>query len=75
MSLALSGVPGEACHRKLARLKQLTDGQVFIPQQQVESLERCILGREESWAPWCMKTEDCGRRQKEYERGGEDDVD
>lgn len=70
MSLALSGVPGEAWQRKVAWLKQLTDGQVFVAQRQVESLERCILGREESWAPWCMKAADCGRRQKEYERGG-----
>lgn len=75
MSLALSGVPGEAWHRKVARLKQLTDGQVFIALQQVESFERCILGSEESWDPMVHKGSGLWRRQKEYERGGEDDVD
>lgn len=69
MFLALWGLIGEAWQRKAARLKQLTDGQFFIAHQQVETLERCMLGREESWGlrgAWRQQTvEGDGRNMKE----------
>ena len=51
MSLALWGVPGEAWQRKVVWLKQLTDGRLSLMPQQVETLGRWIMGREESWGP------------------------